>query len=524
MNKIAIENSRHDSRIAEIVYFALIRSFGSLQIAWPTKATADQYLGVVAINPDESLLELARGGKKIIALGQLDSRLRKAFGIIEKIKGPYWNCLWDIHPGKHHDASSGSVQYLADNKLVVNCPLKERNLLRYDFEREWNNHGYGGIENHDPTWGISFRAEPSGSIQPIAWVIDQQGQHAGMYAALIDFPEASILWFNRPVGPVDSLEWTIVETFFSEYRSDDLTCFPYILEVPYGYAGSVCMHADCDEAISSGKELFELYREHNIPFSLAIKTEQEIASTDLDFMKHVLRIGGSISSHSRNHFENWGGEPSTAYREAIESKQWLEDQATEGKPVHYAVSPFYQNPPYAVKALEKAGYKGFVGGIICNDPEYLIGRAGLIPFSDGMIVSHSQQCMLHGDCFHRYGNSIAPYIEAFEYHMKAGAFFGYLDHPFSKRYSYGWYNEQERLDAHAKLIAYMKNFGHIWFTNLDQCLNFVRKKSAASVCVDESGALQSCYIPDYQMSLPDLAVSFRGEITRLVNTRINLRK
>jgi hypothetical protein len=521
MNKIAIVNSHHDSRIAEIVYFALLRSFGSRQIVVPTKAKADQYLGLVTINPDESLLELVSGGKKILALGQLAPRLREVFGITKKTRGSYWNGLWDVHSGKHHDASGGSVQYLADNKLVVNCPFEERDLLRYDFEREWNNHGYGGIENHDPTWGISFRAAPLGPIQPIAWIVDQQGEHAGLYAGLIDFNNASILWFNRPVGPVDSLEWGVVETFFSEYRADDLASFPYIREVPYGYDGAVCMHADCDEAISSGKELFELYTEHNIPFSLAIKTEQEISSTDLDFMKHILRVGGSISSHSRNHFENWGGEPNTAYQEAIESKQWLEQQVTEGKPVHYAVSPFYQNPPYAVQALEKAGYKGFVGGIICNDPEYLIGRAGLLPFSDGKIVSHSQQCMLHGNCFHRYGNSIAPYIEAFEYHVKAGAFFGYLDHPFSKRYSYGWYEEQERLDAHAKLIVYMKNIGNIWFTNLDQCLNFVRKKSTASVWIDESGALQSNCVPDRQMSLPDLAVSFQGEIKRIFNTRDN---
>ena len=45
-----------------------------------------------------------------------------------------------------------------------------------------------------------------------------------------------------------------------------------------------------------------------------------------------------------------------------------------------------------MQALAKAGYTGVVGGIINNDLEYCLGRAGVVPFADGL-VSISQQSM-----------------------------------------------------------------------------------------------------------------------------------
>lgn len=499
----------------EIVRHALVRSFGLRQTVVSSKSDATKSNGVVAINPDSSITDLIGDKRKILMLGQLKDRVSKTLGVIKKSRGGLWNSLWDILPGQQYDTSKGSIHYSKSNKLVAHPPYEKRDLLRYDFEKEWNNHGYGGVLRDDPIWGVCHSAEPSANVQPIAWIADQYGEHVGLYAGLIDFPDASILWFNRPVGPVDSLEWHMIETFFSNYRSEDLPCFPYLLDIPYGYDGAVCMHADCDEAISSARNLFELYQQHDFPFSLAIKTEQEITAKDISFMQDVIKAGGSVSSHSCNHYDNWGGQFQVAYNEAIESKRWIEDRLANGTSVNYAVSPFYQNPPYAVQALADAGYLGFVGGIICNDPEYLMGRSGVAPFCNGKIVSHSQQCMLHGDCYHRYGNSIAPYIEAFESYLSTDGFFGYLDHPFSKRYSYGWFDEKERLDAHAELIEHMKNAGRIWFTNLDQCLDFVRKKSIASVWVDENATFQSHVVTDQRLPVPDLCASYRGKKIRI---------
>ena len=67
--------------------------------------------------------------------------------------------------------------------------------------------------------------------------------------ALAETEQGAALWFNRPVGPVDSLEWRVVESFLGDYRPDDLPCFPYVCEIPAGYSAAVCARLDCDEAV-----------------------------------------------------------------------------------------------------------------------------------------------------------------------------------------------------------------------------------------------------------------------------------
>src|SRR5579863_4806432 len=101
-----------------------------------------------------------------------------------------------------------------------------------------------------------------------------------------------------------------------------------------------------------------------------------------------------------------------AEREARDSKTWLEKHIS-GLNVRYAVSPFHQNPSYVPAALSRAGYDGFIGGIIANDPEYVMARSGVPPFSPPAIVSHTQGCMLHGDCLQGSGDPLRIFKEAF---------------------------------------------------------------------------------------------------------------
>ncbi len=237
------------------------------------------------------------------------------------------------------------------------------------------------------------------------------------------------------------------------------------------------MRLDCDQAIASARPLFELYADQGLCLSLALQTGLPADSNDLELLREVIAAGGAVLPHSVSHLPNWGGSYQAALQETRSCKTWLAENLPQALPVKYAVSPAHQNPLYAVKALADAGYKGFIGGIIHNDPEFLLGRAGQVPFVAKDVVSHSQQCMLHGDCYHRYGNSLEVYKSTFDNHVKAGAIFGYLDHPFSDSYQYGWTSETERLEAHRTLTNYVLSFANLWQPNLDQCLDFLYKRS-----------------------------------------------
>ena len=144
-----------ETRIEEIVYCALVRSFGTCQIIKTTLPDAAQYSAVVAVNPGEDLLDLAGDKRKILALGALTPALQSTLGIKQMSRHRCWDKLWDIQPGKQYDASSGKVQYASDSQLLEAFSAHRRYLARYDFEREWNNQGYGAIERDDHVWGIS---------------------------------------------------------------------------------------------------------------------------------------------------------------------------------------------------------------------------------------------------------------------------------------------------------------------------------------------------------------------------------
>ncbi len=329
------------------------------------------------------------------------------------------------------------------------------------------------------------------------------------YAALHETPRGAALWFNRPVGPLDSLEWHLIESFLSDYRIDDLPCLPTLSEIPAGYRAAICARLDCDEAVVSARPLVELYREHGVPLSLALLTGQPIDAADVQLMRDVLAAGGSVVPHSVHHEPNWGGSYERALTEACESRAWIEQHLPEAGPARYAVSPFHQNPPYAVAALADAGFDGFLGGIIANDPEYLLGRAGRVPLAPRPIVSHSAQCMLHGDCHARYGNSMDVYCASFDQHAAARAIFGYLDHPFSQRYQYGWCDEPARVAAHRQLIDHIRRHGDVWWASIVQVLDFLKRRDATSLAVDGDGRL-SIEAP-VEAATPPLAVRWKGQ-------------
>lgn len=399
---------------------------------------------------------------------------------------------------------------LNQNFFLKNCMWLEstgRSFVKYHFLQEWNNLGYGKTPTDESPWAISKLLPMDTPCKILQTVVDESGQELGIAMAIFDEIQKSTLWMARPVGPVDGFDWLLMERFFSDYRAEELECAPIIKEIPWGYEAASTMRIDCDEAIASGRELFNLYQSLGVPFSMAVTTHTIKTEQDVQLMRDVLVSGGSIVSHSHTHAPNWGGGREAACRELQQSQQILKQHLPDWNCLNYAVSPFHQNSIEAVRGLQDAGLKMFVGGIIANDPEFLMARAGQVPFVDG-IYSHSQQCMLHGDCYHQDGNSIKTYKQAFDLAKISETFFGYLDHPFSA-YQYGWESELERKSAHKEFIEYMK-MSKTWFASLEQALDFLSSKQKSKVWVEDV-KLKFKRAPGYeQKRLPDFNIRWKG--------------
>jgi hypothetical protein len=371
-------------------------------------------------------------------------------------------------------------------------------------ETRWNNLGYGKVVEGESVFGV---ADPS------------QLKEGAPFVSIFDSMHESILWVNRRVGLIDGFDWFIIERFITEYRNDDLICLPALSEIPLGYSGAVTFRIDCDEAVLSGRPLFELYKKFAVPFSVAIKTQQNLGGEVPSFLREILAEGGSVLSHSHVHAPDWG-EPSQklgpasqgdAYWEASTSLAELKKVLPDLE-VRYAVSPFHQNPPVAVKKILDAGIQGFVGGIICNDPEFLLARGGAVPFVSGMI-SHSEQCMLHGDVVHdrdRQGaDGLDVYRLAFRSALSTQTFFGYLDHPFSA-YTYGWNDESERLGVHEAFLAFMKGFSQIWYASTGQTLDWFSDRDQVDLTVGATGRV-SARLRGVRRSQQQMKALFKGK-------------
>lgn len=501
--KILVGYHRSDRYLAEIVVAAMHRSFTSGQIhPAPYGAPIGPCEGAVLIEPGAAQLDLLRHfrqrGRKVLVLGRLADRVAQDIGLRQT--GPPRNLgAWNTN-----EACPIVLRYVQDHWLARRAPIKDRPLWRFDYGDEWNNLGFGRIALNGGAWSLAGTVEPDGAT-PLAALTGLNDEPLGLYAALSETSASAVLWYNRAVGPVDSLEWSMVESFFGEYRQEELSCWPVLAEVPAGFRGAVTMRLDCDEAVASARPLFELYQEAGVPFTLAVVTGLPMGQADLRLLRDTADRG-AVVSHSVHHWSDWGGSYTAAWAEAMASRLWLEENLPGSRRVRFAVSPFHQNSVGACQALADAGYDGFVGGIIRNDPEFLLGRAGQAPLVS-RLIAHSQQCMLHGDCCSTdLGQQII--LSSFDNHLRGQAIFGYLDHPFSERYQYGWATESARLRVHAALLSRMRSEADIWWANLDQCLGFLCKRNATTLTLDSEKNLHVSG-PEAD-DLPAVAVTWRG--------------
>lgn len=485
-----------DSAALEIIEKSFKRSFGSVKSA---------FLDVwVFISPDNSNLEqikmLLNSSKKVVIFGRISSELAELIGlcsvpiVLESAKSELI-----VNNTQPFNISEYRVSY-ANHALLISVPYAHRHFARFDFMDEWNNLGYGRIAVGDGIWSLSQTLTANGATV-LAEIVDGCGS-VSVFASVTDFELASVLYINRPVGLVDGLDWGLVEQFLADYRAEELVCLPLISDLPKGCKAVASSRLDCDQSIINAQPLVNLYKNYGIDLSLAISTGIQISDDDVAFLKAFSGNGGCLVSHTVTHHYGWGRDYAHALEEAKQSKEWLETNLALKIP--YAVSPFHSNPPYAIQALKDAGYEGFISGIIHNDPEYLCAVSGQVPFVDGDMVMHAQQCMMHGDCFHRYDNSIDPYVEAFDLHYRAGKMFGYLDHPFGG-YDYGWASEEERLQAHESLIQAMNQYEGVRWMTLEQILDFVKRKNEVNMHISDAGNL----VIDHKA--PDVQVYYRGE-------------
>jgi hypothetical protein len=481
---------------------------------------------LVIINPDEEfaplLIEITQSlFCKIIIFGSLPNTLACFLGATTTtIPGQIISASMCKPALKHQSSESlASVFY---NKVLG---LKgydffmppPRSLCRFDFTDEWNNLGFGAITTDGSIWSMSqcVLLSPENILAKV--MVEEKVLSA--YCGLWDFERSSLIWFNRSVGPVDSYEWYLLEQFISEYRFSDIPSWPVISEIPFGYESAVTMRLDCDEDIESARSLGKAYIDIKVPLSLALHAAVLSNPDQHQFPKEILTSGGCLLSHTLTHASNWGGSEASAINEGAQSAAIIGNIVGE-KP-RYAVSPFHHTPPYARVGLAKAGYKGCVGGIISSDPDFLMARAGYPPGISSGFIGHTQQCMLHGDCLLKDGDPLAVYKKAYDQAKLSKTFFGYLDHPFSPRYQYGWISEEERIQSHVDFIDYIRNTSeNVIFLNQNDALDFLGAK--ASIRIEELGE-ELHLIPSKKASQKfAVSIKYRAQNFRLNSENIAL--
>lgn len=484
---------------AEVIFSAIERSVSAGLVNRAPSAGRTVTDGVyVFIAPDEaqaSLITAAVAGRsKVLIFGAIPPTIAPLCGL--KSISPL-STRWaeaaacEPTPIYHTTRSSAEVRW-SGHLLASASPFATRPFLRFDYADEWNNLGFGRITADGGLWSIAVEAEADG-VDVLAWAARDEVTAPTPFVTLFETATSSVLWWNRAAGAVDSTEWAVVEAFLSDWRPGDRPCVPVISEIPWGYDTAITMRLDCDEDIASARPLFELYRDRNLPFSVAIKTAQEDRDDHVTLLKEILAADGAILSHSVTHAPRWGGSQEACRQEARGSSDWLEERLP-GFTVRYAVSPFHQNPAYVPAGLKQAGIEGFVGGIIANDPEMLLARGGVIPGDDTGVVTHSQQCMMHGDCILSEGDPIAITKQAFVNACQTETLFGYLDHPFSPRYDYGWGSEEHRVSRHADFLDFIAAETadkKVAWMNEDMALDWIAAKSRLRLEKGPSGFRQT---------------------------------
>lgn len=469
---------------------------------------------LVAIGPSESEAKslarwLTAGPRKVVLFGELPQAIVRFFGQTIST-GRALPARWaeaDPAGPRQFSESPGAILYCDLVRHLGGAPWR-RALSRFDFADEWNNLPYGAVRTDNSIWALaaSQRLTPEAELAVLS---GPRGEALATYASLLDQPDAALLWFNRPTGPIDSVEWRLVENFLSAHRADDLPSAPVLSEIPFGHDAAATMRLDCDEDLASARPLFDAYGELGVPFSLAVHTALLADKAHHPLLRDARASGGSLLSHSATHPADWGGSHAAALAEAKQSAAAI--AAVTGTPPRFAVSPFHRTTGFALAALAEAGYDGCIGGSASGDPQFVMARGGAAASLPPGFAFHTQQCMLHGDCLAPRPDPIATFRAAFDLALAGGSFFAWLDHPFSLRYQYGWPDEETRIQMHRLLIAHIRaRAKNPLFLSQDAAMDFLRLKSLTRLGAGLDGAI-TVTSPENPPSVLPLAIDYRGK-------------
>jgi hypothetical protein len=469
-----------------LVYMALIRSFTKSQVIIFNDYKNLQLKKIrilVTCEITDELIELIdcikKNNVKILFFGKINTKIIKTLKLqnirIISDKFSYDLDQTNFLATQNKSFESDIKVIYKENLFLKTSSFLNRPIERYDFTDEWNNQNFGRINFTNDFWSVSQIIEISGSSE-VAYLYDNKkrikiSSYFGFWNS-----ENLILWVNREASFIDSYEWRIIENFICNFEKNEFTNLPLISEIPFGYNSASTMRADCDEDIKSSEILHNFYYSKNIPFSYAI-VGKILDNKNISYLKN-LKYPKVLLSHSYSHKENWGGSIEECNKEIINNHQLIKDNFDID--VKYAVSPFHQTNDNSIKALSNNNYKGLVGGNVKNNPAFIYSKGGLVNKNIDFIF-HTQQCMLHGDCLLQDNeNILISYERAINLAIFSKSIFGYLDHPFSIRYKYGWPSESFRISIHEKLINYLNKKLNLFLNEID-ALDFIYDKSLISI-------------------------------------------
>ena len=439
-----------------LIFAAFCRSFGQSQINFSSKCDQNTNSINVLLGCDSQLCNanfnyLIKGHRnKIILNGKLSKNIKNTLDISENQIDVLDK---DLKPANHIKPclSNSTVKYnknISHLKSFIST-LSQRPTSRYDFELEWNSHCYGEITTKAELLNVSHKC----SLKEDDYLAYIEGADNFKTPLIAQFKINTnlVIWINRNLGLIDLPEWKIIENFIANAYFNEYPCIPYISEFAKTDAGLMTMRLDCDEDIESSRKIFELYKQNNFPISLAITTNQLEGKEISPLPKDVKDNGGTILNHSHTHPINWGGDKSRIKNEIEISTKLIKN--IYGIRTEYAVSPFHHLTWDALDVLNEMDYKGVVSGISSSHHEFLYMRGGFINKNLDILL-HSQQCMIHGDCITKK-RSLTDYLVAFDLFSKLGFSMGFLDHPISQRYDYGWGSLERQVETHKEIINHL---------------------------------------------------------------------
>jgi len=511
-NKINFYNhySYENYSIQSLISSSFQRSFGKSQINKFKNIKKKQsgihiFLESISKNADIDFQELIKlGGNKIILNGKLNDSIKEILNI--KIL----MCNFDYEkpiPANSLKPSISRAKINFNQNLNYLIPflkeIKERPLWRYDFDIEWNNNFCGNISNENKILNLSHNCVLIKG-KNVAFIKNSKDQNIPLISEF-EINGNIIIWINRNLSLVDLPEWKIIEEFISNGYFRKYPCIPYLSEYSASENGLITMRLDCDEDIESARKIFEIYKNNGLPISLAITTNQIKENQFISSLpKEVNDYGGTILNHSHSHPKNWGGSKDKIKEELITSNNLI--KKAFGIATEYAVSPFHHLTWEALEVLNDLNFKGVIAGISSSHHEFLIIKGGSIHKKIDTLV-HSQQCMIHGDCLTQT-RKVNTYLDAFSLYSNLGFSTGYLDHPISERYDYGWINLERQVKTHNQIIEYLLN-NNIKFISQKELFERFAAKEKIKVITKSTNNFYSLEIKNE--SKVCLSISFGGK-------------